>query len=177
VGKATVSESAAGTVLVTAANVKSVMMARRRRALRRAVTKMFSTLRSVGVEFTVYVRVMKEKGWYCTAVHHPVCVDERESTSELLCEGTDLALRESPPAINDPIEKRIGLRCIGGASAHWGWTQCEPHVRKRLDYIIQRLTELRPVPLPPWPSSKYVPIFINKQVLCLLTISSTGHRK
>ena len=28
-----------------------------------------------------------------------------------------------------------------------------------------------------WPSSKYAPIFLNKQVLCILTISSTGHRK
>jgi hypothetical protein len=39
-------------------------------------------------------------------------VDERESTSELLCEGTNIALRESPSAVNDPVEKRIGLGCI-----------------------------------------------------------------
>jgi ribosomal protein L17 len=62
VGKAT--ESAAGTV--TAANVKSVMMARRRAlravAVRSTRTRMFSSLRSVVVGFsTGYVRVMREK--------------------------------------------------------------------------------------------------------------------
>jgi hypothetical protein len=63
VGKA--AESAAGTVTVTAANVKSVMIARRRAS--RAVvvgsmwTRMFSSLRSVVLWFTVYVRVVREK--------------------------------------------------------------------------------------------------------------------
>ena len=63
VGKA--AESAAGTVTVTAANVKSVMIAWRRDLRAVAVgstwTRMFSSLRSVVVGFTVYVHVMREK--------------------------------------------------------------------------------------------------------------------
>jgi len=121
-----VRESEAGAV--TAANVKSVMMARRRALRLRNMevvvltqTKMFSNLRSVVERLSVYVYVMREvrleeKKVYVldgvrTTVHHPVRVHERESTGELLCEGANIALRESS-SIDDPVEKRLGLRYI-----------------------------------------------------------------
>lgn len=42
-------------------------------------------------------------------MHYPVCVEERESTGELLCEGANLVLREAWSAVNDNVEKRRGL--------------------------------------------------------------------
>jgi len=44
-----------------------------------------------------------------TAVHHAVCVEKRKRTRELLCEGTDLALREV--SFDDDVEEALG--CFG----------------------------------------------------------------
>ena len=80
-------------------------------------------------------------------MHHPVRVDERDSSSELLDEGANLAFRESP-AINDPVEKRVGLgthdcryarpSSLLEARAHL-CTACTVRKRSRFsDYIMQR---------------------------------------
>jgi hypothetical protein len=96
--------------VVTAAHVKSVMMARRCRASQAVAVvgsariKIFSSLRSAVVRgfflMCECVRGEGEDDAIRTAVHHPVRVDERESTGELLCEGTNLALPEASSAVN-----------------------------------------------------------------------------
>ena len=96
----------------------------------------FSSFRSAvvwGVFFLVCVCLLGEEGEYNnvrTAVHHPVRVNERESTGELLCERTNLALPEASSAVNEKVQETHGLEYIAslcgpafcsGPRAHVGW--------------------------------------------------------
>ena len=62
-----------------------------------------------------------------TTVHHPVRVHERECTSELLCEGTNIALRDSPSAVNDPVEKTVRLVIHCRYARRWSLSVARAH--------------------------------------------------
>ena len=51
----------------------------------------------------MFVGGRREDDTVRTAVHHPVRVNERESTGELLCERTNLALPEASSAVNEKV--------------------------------------------------------------------------
>jgi len=131
-----------------------------------------------------------------TAVHHAVCMEKRKRTRELLCEGTDLALREV--SFDDDVEEALG--CFGilsrAATLRPGhpqvgveWMRVIPRRRDpRSSLIMSRTSWRRPYArfsvqssilfTNTWLSSKYAFTFTHDRVFpSLLTIQSTGHRK
>jgi len=126
-----------------------------------------------------------------TAVHHAVCMEKRKRTRELLCEGTDVALREV--SFDDKVEEALGYFGILSRAATLcpglrGHPQGDPSEDPRSSLIMSRTSWRRPYArfsvqssilfTNTWLSSKYAFTFTNDQVFpSLLTIQSIGHRK